>query len=137
MKCKMSVMAPSSWLHASMAQRLWTTLWATLVVLWWAATHTQYICRSTGLCDCPGPVLRPAPRPEPWCQAYNQRLAKEVAANDAAEVRAPWRRPMPHCLLSRALPHARAAHRFFACACNVLGPVLVVSTLVVGPNNQG
>lgn len=90
MKCKAPMVGPlSTWLPASTSQRLWTTLWATLVLLWWAATHPRYICMSTGLCACPGPVLRPAPRPEPWCQAYNRKLVKEVAENDAADVRAP------------------------------------------------
>ena len=98
MKCRTTVMDPSSsWLHASMSQRLWTTLWITLVLVWWGVTHTQYICMSTGLCDCPGPVLKPAPRLEPWCQAYNRKLVKEVAENDAAEVmRVPY---LPHYLM--------------------------------------
>ena len=99
MKCKAPMVGPlSTWLPASTSQRLWTTLWATLVLLWWAATHPRYICMSTGLCACPGPVLRPAPRPEPWCQAYNRKLVREVAENDAAEVGAPLLRAMPLCV---------------------------------------
>ena len=66
-------------------QRAYITLWATLVLLWWASTHTLQFCRSTGLCDCPGPVLKPSPRPEPWCQSFNRKLAQEVAQNDAGK----------------------------------------------------
>ncbi|CAL5221183.1 g3329 [Coccomyxa viridis] len=30
-----------------------------------------------------GPVLKPSPRPEPWCVSYNKKLNKEVAKADA------------------------------------------------------
>jgi hypothetical protein len=68
-------------------QRAFIALWATLVLLWWCSTHTVQFCRSTGLCICPGPVLKPSPRAEPWCQSFNRKLAQEVGDNDAGQAR--------------------------------------------------
>lgn len=65
----------------------WTFLWAMLVVTWYCVTHTEKFCRRTGLCDCPGPVLVPSPRLEPWCVAFNKKLFKEVAKADAGQVK--------------------------------------------------
>ena len=59
-----------------------TCIWCTLTLLWWYAIHPQWFR------DCPGPVLKPAPRPEPWCVSYNKKLNKEVAKADANKVRA-------------------------------------------------
>ena len=57
-----------------------TCIWCTLVLLWWYAIHPQWFR------DCPGPILKPSPRPEPWCVSYNKKLNKEVAKADANKV---------------------------------------------------
>ena len=57
-----------------------TTTCCTLVLLWWYAIHPQWFK------DCPGPVLKPSPRPEPWCVSFNKKLKKEVARADAGKV---------------------------------------------------
>ena len=57
-----------------------TTTCCTLVLLWWYAIHPQWFR------DCPGPVLKPSPRPEPWCVSFNKKLNKEVAIADAGKV---------------------------------------------------
>ena len=60
-----------------------TCFWCTLVLLWWYAIHPQWFK------DCPGPILKPAPRPESWCVSYNKKLNKEVALADANKVSLP------------------------------------------------
>jgi hypothetical protein len=68
------------------SQWLWTACWTFLVISWWCVTHTQLFCRNTGLCTCPGPVLKPSARPEPWCVSFNKKLVQEVKEADAEEV---------------------------------------------------
>lgn len=39
--------------------------------------------------DCPGPVLEPCDREEPWNRKFSQKLDKEVASKDAGKVQHP------------------------------------------------
>ncbi len=69
-----------------------TCFWCTLVLLWWYAIHPQWFK------DCPGPILKPAPRPESWCVSYNKKLNKEVALADANKVSLPSSTPAYHSM---------------------------------------